>query len=268
MADPTRAWRTVRPRLLFLLHRLFAGLAVELTPEQPSGPLLVIAPHADDETLGCGATILRARRSGRRVVVVIVSDGSQSVRSATITPRELADLRIAEATAAVAALGVGREEIVFLGFPDTQLTENQQAVADVLRRHIDELRPAEIYAPYGIDGHRDHRAVAAALTSLIDAGAVGCPVYEYPLWFWPRRAVEHLAMPAALRRLRKVSTAGLLGPKRQAMDAYRSQSENFTGEPGAWYLTETTLGDFFQPEELFFQRVGRDRQTVVSHPSA
>jgi len=216
--------------------------------------LLVIAPHADDETLGCGATIARARRAGRRVVVAIVSDGSQSVISAAITPRQLADLRIAEAVAAVAILGVDRGDVVFLGFPDTALEQNQRAIAEVLRHRIGELQPAEIFSPYGIDGHRDHRAVAAALTTLFEAGALTCPVYEYPVWFWPRRAMRHLAMPATLRRLRKVSTAGLLDRKRQAMDAYRSQRENFTGEPAAWFLTETVMRDFFQPEELFFQR--------------
>lgn len=197
---------------------------------------------------------MRARRSGRRVVVAIVSDGSQSVRSASITPRQLADLRVAEATDATAILGVDRDDVLFLGFPDSRLKEHEPDIAAALRSRIEELGPAEVYAPYGIDGHRDHQAVAAAIGVLIEAGVISCPVYEYPLWFWPRRAVRHLTMPAALRRLRRVSTAGLLASKRQAMDAYRSQLANFTGEPGAWYLTETTLRDFYQPEELFFQR--------------
>ena len=244
----------------YLLHRFFSGLAIELNPGRSSGSLMIIAPHADDETLGCAATILQASQAGRRVCVIIVSDGSQSIQSAFISPQQLAALRVDEAVAALNVLGVAREDIVFLGFPDSRLQEHSLKVAETLKRQISALRPAEIYTPYGIDGHQDHRAVAAAVNSLVEAGMITCSVYEYPVWFWPRRALWHLAMPARLMRLRKVSTEGFLAKKRQAMEAYRSQCENITGELNARFLEKKFLVNFFRPYELFFQKNTQRRQ--------
>ena len=246
--------RPVKDAALFLLHWFFALVAVELKPEEPSGPLLVIAPHADDETLGCAAVMLRAARAGRRVCVIVVSDGSQSIRSARISPQRLAALRVEEAVAAVGVFGVAGENLWFLGFADSRLEHSRPEIAAALLGHIAALRPAEIYVPYGIDGHQDHRAVAAAIDSLLGAGKIACPVYEYPVWFWPWQALRHLAMPRRLMRLCRVSTAGCLPKKRQAMLRYRSQCENITGEPGAWFLDEKTLANFFKANELFFRK--------------
>ena len=67
----------------------------------PAGPLLVIAPHPDDETLGCGGLIIRERLAGRLVRIVFLTDGSQSHRDhPSLTPTALAKLRKAEAVAA------------------------------------------------------------------------------------------------------------------------------------------------------------------------
>ena len=238
----------------YLLNRFFARLAIELKPGESCGSVLIIAPHADDETLGCAATILRARQEGKRVSVIIVSDGSQSIQSATISPQQLAALRVDEAIAALNVLGVAREDIFFLEFPDSRLQEYSFKIAETLRYHIGCLRPAAIYAPYSIDGHQDHRAVAAAVDSLVDRGMITCSVYEYPVWFWPRRALWHLAMPSQLKRLRKVSTEGFLVKKRQAMECYRSQCENITGESHVRFLEKKFLINFFGPYELFFQK--------------
>ncbi len=246
--------RGLKDAALSLLHRLFAALAVELKPEAPAGPLLIVAPHADDETLGCAAVMLRAVRAGRRVGVVIVSDGSQSIQSAIISAQQLAAMRVDEAVAAVGAFGVAREDVHFLGFPDSRLDDAKAAVAEALLARIAALNPAEIYVPYGIDGHRDHRAVAAAFDMLLGAGKIACPVYEYPVWFWPWQALRHLAMPRRLLRLRKVATAGCLATKRQAMLSYRSQMENITGEPDVWFLERRMLANFFKPNELFFEK--------------
>lgn len=246
--------RRLKDAALRLLHWLFSVLAVELTPERLSGPMLIVAPHADDETLGCAAVMLRARQAGRRVRVVIVSDGSRSIQSALISPQQLAALRVREAVEAVGVLGLSAEDVSFLEFPDSRLADNTPAIAEALLGHILSLAPAELYVPYGVDGHQDHRAVAAAVDLLAKAGEIVCPVYEYPVWFWPWRALRHVVMPRRLMRLRKVSTSGCLPRKRQAMLSYRSQCENFTGEANAWFLDPKMLANFFKANELFFKK--------------
>lgn len=236
------------------LYRFLAFLATDITPPQSGGPLLVIAPHPDDETLGCAATILRAREAGRRTVVIIVSDGSQSFQSALISPEQLIALRVDEATAAAGVLGVGRQDVIFLAFPDGRLQENRAQIAAALQIHVAALYPVEIYAPYGIDQNPDHRAVAASVDDLVKAAVIVCPVYEYPIWFWPRLALAHLAMPGQLARLRRVPSADWLAKKRAAMQEYRSQCENITGEADIGFLDPDFLENFFKPYELYFQK--------------
>src|SRR5690349_19943431 len=70
-----------------------------------AGTCLVLAPHSDAESIGCGGTIAIKRSKGLRVVVAVVTDGSLSVSQGQ-PPAELAVVRQAEALAACAELGV------------------------------------------------------------------------------------------------------------------------------------------------------------------
>jgi LmbE family N-acetylglucosaminyl deacetylase len=90
--------------------------------------LLVVAPHPDDETLGAGGLMQRAREKGGRVHVVYLTDGDGYPEGVRVedhveTPtardyRGYGRLRRAEARAALNALKLGRYSFTFLGFPD------------------------------------------------------------------------------------------------------------------------------------------------------
>ncbi|RKJ98019.1 PIG-L family deacetylase, partial [Pseudoroseomonas wenyumeiae] len=81
----------------------FAPLEQVLAP----GGLVVLAPHPDDESLGCGGLLAAAAQAGRAVAVVFVSDGGASHPRSRRYPRlALRRLREAEALAALAALGL------------------------------------------------------------------------------------------------------------------------------------------------------------------
>src|SRR5437762_25173 len=76
------------------------------------GPLLVLAPHPDDESLGCGGLIAEACGRGQDVHVVILTDGTGSHPNSRAWPRHrLKALREAEAREAVAALGLPPERL-------------------------------------------------------------------------------------------------------------------------------------------------------------
>ncbi|MDT8264721.1 PIG-L family deacetylase, partial [Roseomonas sp. DSM 102946] len=87
-----------------------------LLPE--AGPVLLLSPHPDDESLGCGGLLAQLAARGREVRVVLVSDGAASHDSRLYPPRRLAALRQEEMAAALAALGLGPERLVTLGLPD------------------------------------------------------------------------------------------------------------------------------------------------------
>ena len=80
------------------------------------GPALVLAPHPDDESLGCGGLIAAAAAAGLPLRVVVVSDGTGS--HPAVPPARLKALREAETRAAIAALGLPPKALGFLGLAD------------------------------------------------------------------------------------------------------------------------------------------------------
>jgi len=96
-----------------------------------SGPLLVLAPHPDDEVLCCGGYIQQARQEGREVYIVWMTSGdgfemdeillSHRVKVGPEELRQLGLRRMGEARAAAAELGVPEDHLFFLGYPDRGL---------------------------------------------------------------------------------------------------------------------------------------------------
>ncbi len=88
--------------------------------------VLIFAPHPDDETLGCGGAIQKAVREGKTVKVVFVTSGDSFGNDYEMTgpakdlPRGVAlgYLRQKEALEATAILGLEKEHVIFLGYPD------------------------------------------------------------------------------------------------------------------------------------------------------
>lgn len=103
---------------------------------------LVIAPHADDEVLGCGGLLAKYPETDVAVVAA--------------PSLERAD----EMGAAHAALGL-KTDVHLLGFPDGDVGQRERALVTALDRVIDHVRPDEVYLPYP-GSHQDHVAVYTA----------------------------------------------------------------------------------------------------------
>src|SRR3954462_15357013 len=100
--------------------------AIPFEPQDLRGErLLVLAPHPDDEVIGCGGLVALHLRDGRKVHVVVATDGAQAGDAAQ---------REAESRAALATLGDATIE--FLSFPDRALANAHELdghLAAVLR---------------------------------------------------------------------------------------------------------------------------------------
>lgn len=119
--------------------------------------VLVVAPHPDDEVLGCGGSIVRNVQAGRAVHVLYLTSGERG--SPLHSPEQLGPVREAEAAAAADVLGLdAHQQLHFARFPDGGIDpadlEQVGAVARLLRR----LRPMLVYLPHADDGSFDHRA--------------------------------------------------------------------------------------------------------------
>jgi LmbE family N-acetylglucosaminyl deacetylase len=243
----------LKSRVSDVILYLFALLAKDASEMKGTGPLLVIAPHPDDDILSCGATIARARQAGLTVAVVYVTDGSASSVSASISPAALVAMRALEAEAALDVLGCPAGTARFLNVPDNHAQGNIAGIAEQLRSIIVELKPRRICSPYGIDPHPDHRAVAEAVRLLLQDGSITCELFEYPR-FQPISAVSHLFNPAIWSRLRSVQADDLIQLKASALRLHRTQCENITGETEWQTLPAHWVRMFFNNQELFLEK--------------
>jgi LmbE family N-acetylglucosaminyl deacetylase len=120
--------------------------------------VLVVAPHPDDESIGCAGTILRHLAAGDETTILYVTDGSSS-RAIGLGADEMRRRRREEARAACRVLGVERVRWMGLGQGDWRTDDLVSALVDVL----DESPPDVIYAPSRVDFHPDHQRVAFAV---------------------------------------------------------------------------------------------------------
>jgi len=143
----------------------------ELVPYAPGrldgSPLLVLAPHADDETFGCGGVLAQAARRGARVRVVVVTDGGAQGDPGT---------RIAEAREAARRLGIPEPE--HWGLPDRSLDPADPALRERLRDLFLETSPAVVLVPSPGEIHPDHRALALATHAVLRTVVPGTPLHD------------------------------------------------------------------------------------------
>ncbi len=249
---PTPAGRRIARRtLLFLARLVLRARARPFTP--PAGPFMVIAPHPDDETLGCGGLLLRQRRAGHAARVVFLTDGSASHRGhPTLTPAMLARQRVAEAREAARRLGLdGDADTLFLNLPDgdlPRLAPTVHAAATTrLAAEIDAFRPLALFVTSRLDGSSEHVAAHALAAEAAACSATRPTCIDYLVW---ARYSPRLLVRAALNRPRRLTYPGLGRAKAHALEAHASQ---FVATPP--WTSPVQPDDFanaFSTEEEFF----------------
>jgi LmbE family N-acetylglucosaminyl deacetylase len=118
--------------------------------------IMVIAPHADDEVLGCGGLIRKKNSENHNVYVLIVTKGSPNFYS----PDKVKNVRN-EAIKAHEILGV--KETYFFDFhaPELDITSTAN-IASAITEKLKQLNIEELYIPHRGDVHSDHKVVANA----------------------------------------------------------------------------------------------------------
>jgi LmbE family N-acetylglucosaminyl deacetylase len=124
--------------------------------------VLAIAPHPDDEAIGCGGTLALHKARGDKIWIAYITDGRGS-QALGLGPEEMARRRRREAEASAEALGADRIE--WFGLFEGQWTAEQ--LRPRLRALLGQSAPDIIYAPSWIDFHPDHYRVACALAPLL-----------------------------------------------------------------------------------------------------
>jgi LmbE family N-acetylglucosaminyl deacetylase len=216
------------------------------------GTALILAPHPDDESLGCGGLIAEACALGRPPRVAVLTDGAMSHPASSRFPAgRLRALREAETLAAVAALGLPPDRVHFLGLPDGQAPRAGAAMAHAAARlaglaHACGART--ILATWSHDPHPDH--VAAQAIARRAALLSGARLLSYPVWGWALPPRQRLAV-AAVHGVRLDITRHLPA-KRRAIEAHASQIGGLIDDdPNGFRLPGHLLAAVGRPFEVF-----------------
>jgi LmbE family N-acetylglucosaminyl deacetylase len=150
--------------------------------------VLVVSPHPDDESIGCGGTLRKHVVDGDQVRVVCLTSGERGGRGRP--PAEVGPQREAEAVAACAILRAESPE--FWRLPDGGLRVD----AETVQRMVQTLRewvPQVVYVTHEHEQHPDHAAAAQLMRqALASMGGAPCPVvWQMEVWT-PLSRMDHV----------------------------------------------------------------------------
>jgi LmbE family N-acetylglucosaminyl deacetylase len=223
--------------------------------------VIVVAPHPDDETLGCGGAIALMCARGYDVKVAIVSDGTGSHPNSQAYPAPaLRSLRERETLAALEILGIAdRSRVTFLGLQDGAVPTIAAPafLAAKLRcqQYLRQTLPDTIFLPWRADPHPDHRATWQLFKAAILSLGISPQIVEYPIWDWDiqqQKKIPDLDLIAGWR----LDIDRVLATKKQAIATYKSQlGELIDDDPDGFYLTPELLANFTRPWEVYFEEI-------------
>lgn len=185
--------------------------------------VLVIAPHADDESLGMGGVIARYVHAGVETHVALLTGYGADAPHPFIAKKDFDTVR-REFDAAMDVLGVGHRHVRDLPavMLDSVPTHKINAVA---RELVETVRPHRLYLPFAYDLHRDHRelfyAFAVQARSYLPFGG---SIEE--VWCYETPSETHLAqLEPAFSPNRHVDISDFLETKLKAIECYASQKQ-------------------------------------------
>ena len=214
----------------------------------PEGRLLVVAPHPDDESLGCGGLIALAAAAGRAVTVAVLTDGAAShPNSAAYPSKRLAALRAAELEQAVDLLSSGRATLARFDAGDGLLEHREAEAQAWLGALANDPSYATVFATWQADPHPDHKA--AFRIAERQARGSGLPLYAYPVWGLTLPDEADAGPRCACMRL---DVRAVLPLKAQAIAAHRSQTTALIDDdPKGFRLSPADVARHLGPYESF-----------------
>lgn len=188
------------------------------------GHAMVIAPHPDDEILGCGGTMSRLAAAGCEITVVLMTRGTP--------PRfDVRDIETVQAEAKAAHARIGVTRLYWLDFPAAELDRIPHAdINRELGTLVRAARPDALFIPFLGDVHMDHQLVF--LSSLVAArprdGAAPSLILAYETLSETNWNAPYLT-PSFVPNM-FVDISGHLAAKLEAFSCYRSQVQPFPSE--------------------------------------
>jgi len=179
--------------------------------------VLVLAPHPDDETIGCGGSLILHAQAGDTVKVVFLTNGAMGDTSGQYDKDSYVAMRQMESRKACACLGP--LDLEFWDYEDRALAGSPGALNQMIDL-LEKYQPELIYVPSPLEFHPDHRAAA-----FLFKDAIGNLTVDFDVAFY------EIGQPLCVNRL--VDITHVLNRKVEAFDKYESQ------------IAEKPYGDIF-----------------------
>lgn len=223
-------------------HRALAALPVaSFEALIGNRAVLVIAPHPDDESLGCGGLLAWAAANSRRAEVLFLTDGEASHPGSAVVPAlQLGQIRMREAVDAAAQLGISSNSLSFLHLPDGSLPGMTDAgfakLVEQVRTVLAKLGPCVVSVTAPTDPHGDHQK-AYELAARAASELANCCVLAYPVWSWVMPAGRAVVEPKGYR----VELGDLRAKKAGAIAAHASQHGRVVPDSSAAFVLPRLL---------------------------
>lgn len=217
-----------------------------------AAPVLILAPHPDDESLGCGGLIAEASARGHPPIVAILTDGAMShPASRTHPPERLLQLREEETKEATRLLGLPPNRLVFLRYRDTAAPSEGAALDQAAARLsaiITSHACRTVLVSWQHDPHCDHEA--AARIAAVACAATGTRLLAFPVWGWtlpPAQPIDQRPITGF-----RLDVNRHLTRKRAAILAHRSQYAGIIqDDPSGFQLDPAFIDRFLGTTETF-----------------
>lgn len=174
----------------------------------PTGNVLILAPHPDDEVFGCSGAIMQHLAQNNSVTVIIITDGSAATTHAdTESLSRYIQIRQQESRTAAQILGYGNPE--FWGIADRTLECSEELIQRIFN-YIKEKGITQLYAPSAMEIHPDHYALAMIAVEVVRrcGESVSLAMYEIGIALHPNVLLD---------------ITGVLKRKQEAMACFVSQ---------------------------------------------
>lgn len=181
-------------------------------PRGAREPLLIVAPHPDDEVIGAGGLLALELADGRKAGVVVVTDGAGAPQAGSPLPAtELADLRRRECRAGLAELGAC--PVTFLDLPSSSLREatGRARAAAGIAAVVRGLCPGDVAVTAPFEEHLTHRLVTRATVEAIRLlpAPPALRLWGYPVWggLWGEEGVVCVSIDTVVEAKRRAIAA-------------------------------------------------------------
>lgn len=206
---------------------------------------IIVAPHPDDEVIGCGGLISRLVAEGNAPHIIVMTGGEGSHRGCcNVSGVEIKSARRMLTRDALSILGVPIENIHELNYPDGGIS-SEHPQTEKLKMLIDEIKPDSVFVPHWGEGWPDHVKTAEIVKSIVPDGTT---IYEYCVWMWYYNVWRGLDWKNAAA-LRMTPEEHIL--KLRAMDAYTKPLAP-CGNPWSGVLPPLFLKAHQANTELYF----------------